>query len=574
MSHLTPTANFKLNLPSFNTRGWHSDFYENMRIIDAVMATAISISSFRGTWKNSTMYDVGDKTVDPDTDIIYTAQIAHTSPATGEMADDRTAHPTYWQAFSIEAHFRGAWAQDEDYVVNDFVISGHQYAVCVEAHTAGATFSGDSSKWVILVDLTTDLAAAAASAADAAVSAAAAAASAGTVIGFLQGCLETTSVTLSFSTDNGFLIAVDATASSRTITLPAASASAGFRCTVKKIDASANTVTVQKAGSDTIDGAASYVLSSQYDAVQLTRRSASLWSIVSSYNVTLPVARGGTGTTAAGTTLLTNIGLSTYAAASLVVAASAAAARTALGISTVGDKLFTATDDTYARTAALSLTPPSTMALSAIRTGFATYYGEQNSGTVSFTSNFIKANLPAGVDYIDVLVWAGGGGASAGDTSVPVRGNGGGGGEYAEYLRLPVASLAATETIIVAARAAAGQSAGAAGQSGRSSSFGTWVVANGGTNGATATSGAASGALGGSNGAGNLTIPGGAAGYRWSNTDGFSEGGDCPRGGMGGGSVPGISGGYPGGGGAGGNHSGAVAGGTGRGGQVLIREAL
>lgn len=56
------------------------------------------------------------------------------------------------------------------------------------------------------------------------------------------------------------IIPVDATAGVVTVTLPATPSG---QYTIKKIDASANAVTV----SGTIDGAASYALSSQYDSV-------------------------------------------------------------------------------------------------------------------------------------------------------------------------------------------------------------------------------------------------------------------------------------------------------------------
>lgn len=63
------------------------------------------------------------------------------------------------------------------------------------------------------------------------------------------------------------VIRVDATSGSVTITLPAAS-NAGALLRIKRIDGSANTVTVQRAGSDTIDGATSFTLT-QYQSRDL-----------------------------------------------------------------------------------------------------------------------------------------------------------------------------------------------------------------------------------------------------------------------------------------------------------------
>lgn len=60
---------------------------------------------------------------------------------------------------------------------------------------------------------------------------------------------------------------VSASTAPITLTLPQASLSSGFKYTIKKIDASANAVTLDPFSSETIDGSATYTLSSQYDSV-------------------------------------------------------------------------------------------------------------------------------------------------------------------------------------------------------------------------------------------------------------------------------------------------------------------
>lgn len=76
------------------------------------------------------------------------------------------------------------------------------------------------------------------------------------------------SKTANFTASWNDLVLVDATAGAVTITLPAATPGhAAVR--VKKVDASANAVTVQRAGSATIDGANSVALADQYDAVEV-----------------------------------------------------------------------------------------------------------------------------------------------------------------------------------------------------------------------------------------------------------------------------------------------------------------
>lgn len=82
------------------------------------------------------------------------------------------------------------------------------------------------------------------------------------------------------STDEGTIFLVDATSGAKTITLPAASTWTGFRVGVKKIDSSTNTVTVARAGTDTIDGATSYVLSVDKEIVHLESNGSNGWSVV------------------------------------------------------------------------------------------------------------------------------------------------------------------------------------------------------------------------------------------------------------------------------------------------------
>lgn len=75
------------------------------------------------------------------------------------------------------------------------------------------------------------------------------------------------------------IIAVDASSGAITITLlAAATAGDGFEVTVKKTDSSANPVTVDGNGSETIDGATTYVLGVQHESVTV-RSDASNWLV-------------------------------------------------------------------------------------------------------------------------------------------------------------------------------------------------------------------------------------------------------------------------------------------------------
>lgn len=82
--------------------------------------------------------------------------------------------------------------------------------------------------------------------------------------------------------DRDKLIRSDATSASFTVTLlAAATAGDGFQLAVKKTDSSANTVTIDGNASETIDGAATLVLSTQYD-VAILACDGSNWHVVNS----------------------------------------------------------------------------------------------------------------------------------------------------------------------------------------------------------------------------------------------------------------------------------------------------
>jgi len=93
---------------------------------------------------------------------------------------------------------------------------------------------------------------------------------------------------------DGFF-AVDATSGAVTITLPDALRYAGRIFYVKKVDASANAVTVVPSGTDLIDGAASVALSTQYESAELYAR-ADGWSVLSQANILAPSGISGSGT--------------------------------------------------------------------------------------------------------------------------------------------------------------------------------------------------------------------------------------------------------------------------------------
>lgn len=100
------------------------------------------------------------------------------------------------------------------------------------------------------------------------------------------------------SSDSTKTFAVDATSGAVTASLlAAATAGDGFENTFKKTDSSANAVTIDPNGSETIDDAASFVISGQYEAVTI-RSDGTNWNIKSRQlpDISQALAEAGTST--------------------------------------------------------------------------------------------------------------------------------------------------------------------------------------------------------------------------------------------------------------------------------------
>lgn len=80
-------------------------------------------------------------------------------------------------------------------------------------------------------------------------------------------------------TNAHFHVSVDASGAARTITLPAASTATNRIYSIKKIDSSVNTVTIDGNASETIDGATTQVLAAQYDYLMIIS-TGSAWVII------------------------------------------------------------------------------------------------------------------------------------------------------------------------------------------------------------------------------------------------------------------------------------------------------
>lgn len=83
-------------------------------------------------------------------------------------------------------------------------------------------------------------------------------------------CVVSVTTTYTVLTDDSYLVLCDATGGAFTVTLPAAASSTNVRVTIKKTDVSANAVTVDGNAAETIDGAATFSLPAQWDAVTIS----------------------------------------------------------------------------------------------------------------------------------------------------------------------------------------------------------------------------------------------------------------------------------------------------------------
>jgi hypothetical protein len=77
-----------------------------------------------------------------------------------------------------------------------------------------------------------------------------------------------------------FYTRIDASSGAVTVNLPPSDDWIGDWLVFKKVDSSANVVTLDAAGSDLIDGAATTTLSTQYDFIQLYCPKDGFWDII------------------------------------------------------------------------------------------------------------------------------------------------------------------------------------------------------------------------------------------------------------------------------------------------------
>ncbi len=82
--------------------------------------------------------------------------------------------------------------------------------------------------------------------------------------------------------ENDNMVTMDATGGARTVTLPALASSLGADFFIKRMNSGGNAVTLARAGSDTIDGATSKSLDTQYACIHV-RGGVTAWHVISTF---------------------------------------------------------------------------------------------------------------------------------------------------------------------------------------------------------------------------------------------------------------------------------------------------
>ena len=132
---MAETTNFKLKLIDFDKIPWHQDFYDNMHIIDALMARYIAVSNVQGTWENATTATIGERYIDGEDDTIWEVLVAHTTPSTGTFSASRIADSANWQSITVDVS-QATYTQNTAYTPNVFVIDGARYGVSLTTFTS------------------------------------------------------------------------------------------------------------------------------------------------------------------------------------------------------------------------------------------------------------------------------------------------------------------------------------------------------------------------------------------------------------------------------------------------------
>lgn len=186
--------------------------------------------------------------------------------------------------------------------------------------------------------------------------------------------LTTTNANATSTTTDGYETYLFSTGNTnRTLTLPAASANAGRVMIVKKTDSGTGLVTITRAGSDTIDGATTLVLTSQYDSVTLVCDGSAAWNRA--------------GDPAATSTVSGNVSTATQSLAGFKTFTSGSSSPANIRAADSTDVTLTTTDNrvqVFAQSASINVTLPTTNVLAG---DTFTMYGTSSTFALTFKAS-------------------------------------------------------------------------------------------------------------------------------------------------------------------------------------------
>ena len=153
----TFTTNFKIPIADFDQTPWHTQVQAMMQAIDNIVYNALVVGN-TGNWVNSHAYTVGQIAIDSTNGQTFLVGVSHTSAAgPTTFAQDRAAHPSFWQQFAVSINPRGQWTHDTAYSFYDWVYDTTLgiIAICTIAHTSNhaGTINDDIANWKYLAVL-------------------------------------------------------------------------------------------------------------------------------------------------------------------------------------------------------------------------------------------------------------------------------------------------------------------------------------------------------------------------------------------------------------------------------------
>lgn len=150
MTQFTPR--FKFPVPDFAVKPWHANLLTCFTRIDEVIFQSV-LSAGVVAWSTTTAFEAGQTAIDTVSGQFWTCLVDHTSGVSTFEAD-RVANPTYWGLSTVAPENRGSWTTATAYKNTDYVTHENGYYVCLVSHTS-TIFSENLADgfWSVLIDL-------------------------------------------------------------------------------------------------------------------------------------------------------------------------------------------------------------------------------------------------------------------------------------------------------------------------------------------------------------------------------------------------------------------------------------